>query len=368
MVKYFIYILIAHISITSNLLGLDDFYDDLEFIYKTIIEDHPGLHNALDPSFQKRLENNYNSATRELSFAKNDEDKIEVLRNFGRSFQDSHLWVKYESQATQPQMPGIAPRSYEIEDLTKNVCWVHIPSFYPSSDSQKRELQQIIEKLPKLRDKTIIFDVRGNRGGSYTYGTQLIESLFSKIYADKCLFELYRNSFVIWRVSSGNIKHMNEIILPFLRQTHADNHSLILWNESLSRNLEEALLQKIPFYRQPLNFKGDFSLPWTENLITKPIFVVVDRNCYSATLMFIDELKGMNANITLIGEVTGADSMYMELRVVPLPSGKGKFGFPIYVYSGPSRENNIPYYPDIQYSGDLQNTIEVQDFILKLIE
>ncbi len=38
--------------------------------------------------------------------------------------------------------------------------------------------------------------------------------------------------------------------------------------------------------------------------------------------MFIDELKGMKANITLIGEVTGADSMYMELRIVPLPSGK----------------------------------------------
>ena len=84
--------------------------------------------------------------------------------------------------------------------------------------------------------------------------------------------------------------------------------------------------------------------------------------------MFIDELKGMKANITLIGEVTGADSMYMELRVVPLPSGKGKFGFPIYVYIGPSREHNIPYYPDIQYSGNLQNTIEVQNFILKLID
>ena len=257
MVKYFISIFITYISIASSLQGLDDFDNDLEFIYQIIIENHPGLHNTLDPFFQKKLEDNYNKAKEELNLVEMNENKIEVLRKFGRSFQDSHLWVKYDSQSTQQQLPGIALRSYGIEELTQNVCWVHIPSFYPSSDSQKQYFQQIIEKLPALRDKTIIFDVRGNRGGSYTYGTKLIESLFSKIYANKRLFELYRNSFVIWRVSSGNIKHMNEIILPFIRQAHTDNHSLIQWNESLSRNWK-SLYGKYLLIANRLILKGIF--------------------------------------------------------------------------------------------------------------
>ena len=60
--------------------------------------------------------------------------------------------------------------------------------------------------------------------------------------------------------------------------------------------------------------------------------------------------------------------MYMELKTTPLPSGKGKFAYPLYVYLVPIRGHNISYHPDIQYTGDLKNTGELQRFFLNQTE
>ena len=92
---------------------------------------------------------------------------------------------------------------------------------------------------------------------------------------------------------------------------------------------------------------------------------IIDQHCGSACLDFLDGLKAMDVNVIFIGETTGADSVYMELRTVTLPSGQGILGLPIKVYRNRVRGHNVPHEPTIQYNGNLKDTQELQNFVLK---
>ena len=69
----------------------------------------------------------------------------------------------------------------------------------------------------------------------------------------------------------------------------------------------------------------------------------------SACLDFIDEVKAVDSKAILVGETTKADSVYMDVRIVDLPSGIGQFQFPIKVYRNRARGHNVPYVPDVAY-------------------
>jgi hypothetical protein len=211
-----IFLLIAY---TAPLCALDIFEQDLDYIRQTLTQNHPGFYNPLDPSFPKQLEENYRTAKEGLDLVHEDEDKKKVLRKFGQSFHDSHLWVKYVDASA-----ALPVAQYRIEALINDVYWIHIPSFYPWSESQQEDLQHIVHILPTLRDHTVIFDLRGNRGGACSWSTKLIESYFGKTYADQRLFELYRHSYISWRASAGNLKHMKESMLPSLRKLFGEDH------------------------------------------------------------------------------------------------------------------------------------------------
>ena len=104
-------------------------------------ENHPGPYNSLDPNFSKKLEENFHIAEQKLHV---EEDKQKVLKEFGRSFQDSHLRIWYESAVT-PQAEAV----FDIQKLNDGY-WISIPTFYPSEE-QKKAFYKIIEMLPELR-------------------------------------------------------------------------------------------------------------------------------------------------------------------------------------------------------------------------
>lgn len=109
------------------------FDEDLEFIHRTIQENHPGVYNSLDPNFSETLEENFNNAKQELSRARSDQEKAIVLQEFGRKFQDAHLWVWYDLKSVES--PAVSPigetRAFEIRELQNGVWWINIPTFRP---------------------------------------------------------------------------------------------------------------------------------------------------------------------------------------------------------------------------------------------
>ncbi len=110
------------------------FDDDLVFIQTAIQENHPGVFNSHDPGFSKMLEQNFNIAKQELRQAASDQEKATALQEFGKKFQDAHLWVQYDQKREEifpKTLPIRETRSFNIQELKQGIHWVDIPTFAP---------------------------------------------------------------------------------------------------------------------------------------------------------------------------------------------------------------------------------------------
>jgi hypothetical protein len=99
--------------------------------------------------------------------------------------------------------------------------------------------------------------------------------------------------------------------------------------------------------------------------VSAKIVIVIDHACGSACLDFIDEMMSLDTGLTLGGEATAADSLYMEKREASLPSQRGTFIFPIKVYRGRALGYNVHYVPHITVT-DVQDTKSVQNRVRAL--
>lgn len=368
-----IFSLIVHVFMISNItpvynsglncpLQANDFNKDLSFIQKTLLENHPGVCNELDPTFNKEIEKNFKTALQQLNSAKSDEEKAKILQELGHSFNDAHLWICYNFDKNNAQYEVSEIRPFNIEKLNEEYYWINIPNFHPSKD-QIQDLNRIIESLPQLREKKVIFDLRGNGGGNSAWGEELLQALFGKEYAIQQLAKSKENVYTEWRVSQGNLEHVKELI-SLVTEQQGSFHPIVLRVEYIYKGIKDALSQKKNFYSEPPEFDWSLSRSNATNAFDGRIIAIIDKRCGSACLGFLDGLKAMNANVTFVGEPTGVDSVYMELRKVTLPSGKGTLGFPIKVYRNRPRGHNVPHLPDILYKSNLQNTLALQNFVL----
>ena len=67
-----------------------------------------------------------------------------------------------------------------------------------------------------------------------------------------------------------------------------------------------------------------------------------------------------------VGSETVADSDYMELRTLDLPSGLGRLGLPIKVYRGRPRASGQSYRPEIPYMDRDWTTDALEAWVLGL--
>lgn len=341
----------------------DEFQRDLEFVQKTLLENHPGIHDSLNPNFSTQLAKSYKIAKEQLNRVNSTEDKILVLKDFGKSFLDAHLWVQYDAPKPQAvSKPDNPSQVFSLQKLKNGLTWINIPTFAPSKD-QLPTLHKITQRLPELRKETLVFDLRGNGGGNSALGTDLLNSLFGADYAKYCSEMMSRNTYVEWRASPGNLEHVENMIIPMVKKQFESGHPAIQWAENTCIGMKKAIAQGSHYYSESKEMSEPLPKEGPTSLFEGKIIAIVDRRCGSACLNFIDGLKAMQPNITLVGEETGADSNYMELRKVTLPSGNGTFGFPIKVYRDRPRGHNVPFSPDIKYDGNLKNTLELQTFI-----
>lgn len=77
-------------------MTIDPFASDLNFIRDILIQNHPGVYDRLNPDFCLSLETNFDKAKQELSVALDALSKMKIIENFGRSFEDNHLYALYK--------------------------------------------------------------------------------------------------------------------------------------------------------------------------------------------------------------------------------------------------------------------------------
>ncbi len=321
---------------------------DLDFIYKTILENHPGIYNQEDPDFKGILEQKYSIARNKLKGLILGSKKA-IIDEFIKSFDDSHLQISWtssiKSKILKKDLPKVTPSIFSQND---QYLWIKIPSFQ-FDEKDLIEFDHFLESFSQLVEnkKLLIFDLRGNGGGNSLNGRRILSALFGTNYVEGKIGSAKTKMYVDWRASQGNFNYLKELYsnLKELYSTTGIEEDFL----KFINGMEQSLQRGEHYYRQFNDYPIKKGSPETlsSNCNIK-IVVIIDSKVFSAALDFIDDLKIAHSNVILIGQTTGKDRLYMDVRSVALPSGRGYFIFPMKVYRNRLRKDNEPYVPDIK--------------------
>ncbi len=338
---------------------------DIEFITQTISENHPGPYNTLDPHFMDTLKAAQQEALNKAQTIHSIDEYADVMEGYAKHFNDSHLRITIPSahqNITQKGSPQ-SQESFALKHLTPSALWITLPTFDPN-EKQQVQLSDLIAQLSKIiPSDVIIFDVRNNTGGNSFWGIKILSALFGEDYVDQQVKKMNRHVYVDWRVSKGNLEHI-QFVTNQIKQLFGESSQEAHEEETVAKTMKQALKegkQLVSEKDQPFEGKtSSFPAKWKN---TK-IIVLINHQCVSACLDFIDALKALDAPVTLIGKTTNADALYIETRNFELPSKLGNLMIPIKVYRNRPRGHNQPYEPDIDYRGDIENTKALEQWLI----
>lgn len=109
----------------------------------------------------------------------------------------------------------------------------------------------------------------------------------------------------------------------------------------------------------------DIKAETSPSLTSARVVLLTDADCASACLDFADILLPLGA--IHAGQPTFADTVYMDIRTVELPSKLGRLSIPQKVYRNRPRGHNQAYFPADKwyYQGNINNTAALRDWLLQ---
>jgi hypothetical protein len=228
-----------------------------------------------------------------------------------------------------------------------DIWFVTIPSFNlfgPAADPMRKLIADIKAKAPELRSGTVVFDVRGNRGGNSEWADQIAIAFWGERLARHVLASF--GDTVDWRVSRGNIARATRAA----EQARRDGQPEVERYRARARDaMTQALARGETLVRvtQP---PAPTAGPPPPNPITGKVYLLTDSACFSSCLQFADTLKRL-PGVRQIGLPTDADTVYLDNDQLDLPSGLGIFSYSMKVYRDRARKNNQWYEPDVRWPG-----------------
>lgn len=450
---------------------------DLDFVYKTLQENHPGAIDKENPAFKEWLERGYAAASASSASAASLPDMKRILSRYLAGFADGHLVVNFNQQATHVKWPGfimgrigtryqvtrladdwkggalpavgaeliscdgrapdtmmnedilptlfnlttlnsvknrnmfhllldddLVPHQYArcvfgqagarkefalewqrirqsgyeqyweaanpraskrstITQLAPKRFWVHLPDFHPDAAGEV-ELKKVIADMPKLRAaELVVFDLRGNNGGNSQWADDTLAGLYGKAFIDHRKALQDNKSYTEWRVSEGNLKHVDGIVAKVSQQFGARSEMAIEF-AGLATRMRTALKDGQPFVRQSTTLPPAPASVGPLPLSKARAILVTDSSCASSCLNGADVVLSL-PDVRHFGHTTGADTVFMDVRKVDLPSGLGYLVLGQKVDRAGLRGNNQPWVPSLQYDGQIGDTEKVKAWVLK---
>jgi hypothetical protein len=254
-----------------------------------------------------------------------------------------------------------APPPLALRALGDGTAWISLPTFAPD-DAATRTLHQIVAALPGLRESgRIVFDLRGNSGGSSQWGHAIVSALWGAAWARPRADEL--DEHIDWRVSADNQRHI-AAVAETSRARFGSDARLVRVFAQLADDMRAALDRGERWVGQPTAVEPPPDAFAADNPVRARILVLTDGRCGSAALDFLDRLLTL-PNVVHIGGVTAADTQYMDVRRVTLPSGAATLGFAMKVYRQRGR-GLPPRQPRHLYAGDFGDHAAVERWALAL--
>lgn len=217
-------------------------------------------------------------------------------------------------------------------------------------------LGDVETKVAELRNApVVVFDLRGNNGGSSTWLTTLARTMWGEAYIDAHVVD---DATVDWRASADNLAKLESYVAQFSSQPDT-----LAYLNTLIAGMRSAMAAGQPIFHEPKETSPVASSP-PENPVKGKIYVFTDFGCSSACLDAVDSLAALGA--VQIGQETSADTLYNEIRYVPLPSGRATAYVPMKVYRDRKRGNNQPAVPAFVWTGALTDTAGIERWIAGL--
>lgn len=256
---------------------------------------------------------------------------------------------------------GPPPDTYSVDRPAPGIAWIRIPSLAENAGDNEEGLLRIVEELPSVRDADlIVFDVRGNRGGSSSWTPRILDPLFGGAYVSALRRRVNQGVDVQWRASSGNADFIENFSLPrHPPDSRFHDHFVDLI----------ATLRGAAGEGRDLTGDASPSDAASQRAAVEPhpvgprTILFTDGWCASACLDFADVVLSI-PGARHAGAATYADALYIDNRSIRLPSGLGLFGFSMKVYRNRLRDHNEAYEPDLVYQGTDWSTEAVQEWLL----
>jgi hypothetical protein len=242
--------------------------------------------------------------------------------------------------------------------------WIGMGSFEAGQGTPQAAALTVLDgevrsRAEALREaRTVVFDLRGNGGGSSIWGSDIARTLWGDDWVGA---HAPRSAGVDWRASQGNLDEISSYRAQF-----AGNPTMTAWIDAVEGGLKGAREAGRPLWRQ-----GGETAPVPEAAPPAPttamharVYVLTDYNCASACLDTLDLLKALGA--TQIGQETSADTLYMNAREQALPGGRVSVVVPMKVYRGRARGNNQTVVPEREWTGALADTAGIEAWIGEL--
>lgn len=258
-------------------------------------------------------------------------------------------------QLAQPITKHIASEKFKVEMVSAGV-WIRIPSFFPTRQEAiyfKGMLANLKNELAK--EDYILFDLRGNRGGSHAWSRPIIRNLWGDQIIKKLGKEHIYNQ--EWqtkiRISKENFANLPGEVRKKLAKSYQiaskKGENFITNNESIYQEQENIYTSQ-----DPSKFKAN-------------IYVLTDNFCQHNCWDFVREIRQM-PGVVHIGQATSIQSIYTKIRQIRSPSEEFDFFLPTEIKVKPSLFLGESLKPAIEYKGDMQNEAELIDWILSITE
>jgi hypothetical protein len=275
-------------------------------------------------------------------------------------------WSRIRQSGYEQYWEAANPKASKRSTITQVApkrYWVHLPNFQPDAAAEV-ELKKLIAEMPSLRSaELVVFDLRGNNGGNSQWGDDVLAALYGKEFMKHRWGLQDSKSYTEWRVSEANLKHVDGIVERQIRQFGANSEAAAEF-AGLAARMRSALKAGQPLVRQSAEPPSAPAAVAPAALSKARAILVTDSSCASSCLNGADVVLSL-PDVRHFGHTTGADTVFMDVRRVDLPSGLGVLVLGQKVDREGLRGNNQPWVPSLQYDGQIGDTEKVQAWVLK---
>jgi hypothetical protein len=266
--------------------------------------------------------------------------------------------------AVQRTNPAVV-RSLGTERIGERSFWVNLPTFGANAEPQLTAMRSMLDSLrmftaSKPDWQLIVFDLRGNTGGSSTWGDEITKIVFGEEWARQATSYLYDGVFTEWRLSPDNIKSMRGIEAQIAKRDGADAASALSFKAFVD-SAEAALGTGAKYFGTRRVRTG--TAPPSSPPLSGKVVVLTTPSCFSACLDFLDRMR-LHPGVRQVGQTTGVDTNYMENWGGNI-SDLTRWGHPLKVYRNRRRAMNEAYQPHARYEASLDEDKAVREWVME---